>query len=251
MEAEVMRIGHLYPDQMNLYGDRGNVLALVRRMEWRGLRVEVVPILAGGEVDWDSFSILFMGGGEDSHQVHIAEDFRQRGSDLLPRLERGLPMLAICGAYQLLGEEYVTNDGRHLPGLGFFDVRTVPGTTRKIGNVVCAVEGVDLSPATLVGFENHGGLTYLGPGATPLACVRTGAGNNGTDGTEGVVKRHAVGTYLHGSLLPKNPHLADRLIAWALQYRGLDDTLPPLLDTWEEQAHQVIVDRSLRSARHG
>lgn len=250
MEDFVLRIGHLYPEQMNLYGDRGNVLALVRRIQWRQIAVEVVAIDVGSQVDWDSLAMVFMGGGEDSHQVHIAQDFLDRGPDLLPRISQGMPMLAICGAYQLLGSEYVTNDGKHLPGLGFLDVRTEPGKSRQIGDVVCQVEGVSLSPSTLVGFENHGGMTTLGREATALARVQTGSGNNGMDGTEGAVRQHVIGTYLHGSLLPKNPHLADLLIRWALDYRGQDAVLPELSDVWEGEAHQAMVNRANGSRRH-
>lgn len=244
-----LRIGHLYPGQMNLYGDRGNVLTLLRRLKWRGLDVEVVPIEVGAEVDWDRISLVFMGGGEDSHQVLIADDFRARADQLLKRFENGLPMLAICGAYQLLGKEYVTTNQTILPGVGYFDVRTEPGAERKIGDVVCRVEGLDLSLATLVGFENHGGVTYLGPDATPLARVSMGSGNNGVDGSEGVVRNHVVGTYLHGSLLPKNPHLADRLISWALSYAEIQDSfMADLNDEWEYRAHQAMLSR--QSERH-
>jgi len=247
MADDVLRIGHLYPDEMNLYGDRGNVLTLVRRIVWWGLAVEVEPIDRGRVVDWDRFALVFMGGGEDSHQVHIAEDFLQRGPDLLPRLERGLPMLAICGAYQLLGREYVTGDGRHLPGIGFLDVRTESGGRRQIGDVVGEIQGLALTPSTVVGFENHGGMTSLGPEARPLAQVGLGSGNNGADGTEGAVKAHVIGTYLHGSLLPKNPHLADLLIGWALRYMGRSTPIDPLDDVWEMRAHQVMVERAGRA----
>ncbi len=237
-------MGHLYPAEMSLYGDRGNVLALIRRLQWRGMAVEVVPIERDTLVDWQTIDLLFMGGGEDSHQVRIADDFRRRAEAIVPRLRRGLPMLAICGAYQLLGQEYVTADGRRLSGVGFLDVHTEAASDRRqIGNVVAEIEAMDITPKTLVGFENHGGRTFLGPGAIPLASVSKGSGNNGTDCTEGAVRNHVIGTYLHGSLLPKNPHLADRLLEWTLAYKAGECRLEPLADDWEYRAHQDVVAR--------
>lgn len=241
-------IGHLYADEMNLYGDRGNVLTLARRAEWRGHEVIIEEVAQDFASDFARFSLLFMGGGEDAHQARIADDFRRRAEDLVPRLEAGLPMLAICGAYQLLGQSYTTADGRPLQGVGFLDVHTEAGGTRKIGDVVAELApGLNLDPPTLVGFENHGGETYLGASAAPLARVKRGAGNNGRDGTEGAIRAHVVGTYLHGSLLPKNPHLADRMLAWALSYQGDAADLAPLPDEWEREAHQVILRRSAAS----
>lgn len=254
MTEGAIRIGHLYPRDMNLYGDRGNVLALCQRLAWRGIQAEVVPIEVGSAVDWDDLALLFMGGGEDAHQVHIAEDFLQRGEAILPRLERGLPMLAICGAYQLLGREYVTTDNRHVPGLGFLDVHTEAGSSRMIGNVASTVTAPALGMQTLVGFENHAGKTYLGPSAVALAEVQTGSGNNGSDRTEGVVRGHVVGSYLHGSLLPKNPNLADCLLTWALEYirHGEGSELSLLDDDWEDMAHAAALQRISmgRSAKH-
>lgn len=239
-----VRVGHLYPAEMSLYGDRGNVLALIRRLQWRGMGVEVVPIEPGSLVDWDAIDLLFMGGGEDSHQVRIADDFLHRAEAIVPRLERGLPMLAICGAYQLLGQEYVTADGRTLSGAGFLDVRTEAGSHRRqIGNVVAEVGVIDITPKTLVGFENHGGRTFLGPRATPLASVGKGSGNNGTDCTEGAIRNHVIGTYLHGSLLPKNPQLADRFLEWTLAYKASGIRLEPLGDHWEYLAHTDVIAR--------
>lgn len=241
-------VGHLYADEMNLYGDRGNVLTLARRAEWRGHEVVVEEIGRDFRGDFSRFSLLFMGGGEDAHQARIADDFLRRAEDLVPRLAAGLPMLAICGAYQLLGRFYTTADGRTLQGIGFLDVHTEAGSSRKIGDVVADLNPrLGLEPPTLVGFENHGGETYLGSGVEPLARVRRGAGNNGDDGTEGAISGHVIGTYLHGSLLPKNPHLADRMLAWALAFQGDCPDLAPLPDEWERQAHQVILRRSSAS----
>ncbi len=236
-------LAHLYPQHMNLYGDRGNVLALQYRAQKRGINFHVVDIEMGQDVDWHEVDMVFMGGGEDSHQAMIYEDFLNRKSRLSESLSLGLPMLAICGAYQLLGHEYVTADGNRLEGIGYLDITTRAGSVRSIGDVVC--DGVlSLTPKTLVGFENHGGQTYLGDLAGPLAHVRLGRGNNGEDGTEGAVQGHTIGTYLHGSLLPKNPHLTDLLLAWAIKRRlGPDANLAPLDASWELAAHDVILRR--------
>ncbi|MCY0899908.1 MAG: glutamine amidotransferase [Firmicutes bacterium] len=244
-EQQSLRILYLYPDEMNLYGDRGNVLALRRRAEWRGFAVEVIARGIAQPLNWDLVDLVFMGGGEDSHQARIVDDFLALGESLLPRLEAGLPMLAICGAYQLLGQSYQTAEGQVLPGLGFFDAWTEAGRERAIGDVVSETT-LTGAPKTVVGFENHGGLTYLGSSATPLGRVLLGRGNNGKDGTEGAVKRHVIGTYLHGSLLPKNPHLTDLLLNWALSYRGRDEELAPVDETLEWAAHRVIVARAKR-----
>ena len=238
----MLKILHLYPEHMNLYGDRGNVLALRQRAEWRGIPVEVVNAGPGDDVDWSQVHLVFMGGGEDVHQARVAPDFLARGAEISQVLENGCPMLAICGGYQLLGHYYRTQTGEELPGIGFLDVRTEPGEIRAVGDVVTETT-LPIQPQTLVGFENHGGLTFLGPNAKPLAKVQQGRGNNGRDGTEGAVRNHVVGTYLHGSLLPKNPHLTDQLLTWALAYAGIPITLAPLDDSSEWKAHQVIVGR--------
>ena len=234
---------HLYPDHMNLYGDRGNVLALSKRAQWRNIATTITRREAGEDVSWDTVDFVFMGGGEDSHQSRIADDLLSLGDELLPRLVDGLPMLAICGAYQLLGQYYKTASGEKLPGLGFLDVWTEPGEDRAIGDVVTETL-LPIQPASLVGFENHGGRTYLGPQAKPLGRIRLGRGNNGTDGTEGALQGRVVGTYLHGSLLPKNPHLADLLLSWALERQGLSEPLEYLAIDEEMRAHQAIVARS-------
>ncbi len=236
-------LAHLYPQRMNLYGDRGNVLALQYRAAKRGLNFRVVDLEIGEGVDWREVDMVFMGGGEDSHQAMIYEDFLERKSGLSEALSDGLPMLAVCGAYQLLGHEYVTADGHKLEGIGYLNITTRPGGKRAIGDVVCE-STLSVNPKTLVGFENHGGQTFLGEGATPLARVRLGHGNNGEDGTEGAVQGHTIGTYLHGSLLPKNPQLTDLLIFWAVTRREGDDALiAPLDASWELAAHDVILKR--------
>lgn len=233
---------HLYPDNMNLYGDRGNVLTLLQRARWRGIEANLIRRELGEPIDWAVVDLVFMGGGEDSHQSRIAEDFLSIGQELAPKLANGLPMLAICGAYQLLGRYYKTADGEELPGLGFLDVWTEAGGDRAIGDVVTE-SSLPIHPPTLVGFENHGGRTFLDGGTQPLGTVSLGRGNNGRDKSEGAVKAHVIGTYLHGSLLPKNPHLADLLLSWALTQQGESPLIDPLCNDEEIAAHRTILAR--------
>ncbi len=246
----MLRFLHLYPEHMNLYGDRGNVLALAQRAKWRGIPVEIVHAGPGQAIELSMVHLVFLGGGEDVHQARIANDFYSRRQDLTVALTEGLPMLAICGGFQLLGHYYRPQAGQDLPGIGFLDVTTEAGPSRAIGDVVSDTT-LDLHPGTLVGFENHSGQTYLGSGVAPLGRVRWGHGNNGRDGTEGAVRQHVIGTYLHGSLLPKNPHLTDLLLSWALERAGEVVPLPPLDDQPEWMAHQVIVARQKQPAMSG
>ncbi len=250
--TQQVRIAHLYPDHMNIYGDRGNVIALQQRCRWRGIACEVVPVGPGATVDWSGIDIVFFGGGQDSGQALIAEDFVERqGPALRAAIDDGLVMLAICGGYQLLGHYFLTHTGQRLPGIGALDVYTVGGKERLIGNVVVETNP-DLSGQAfrLVGFENHSGRTYLGAGARPLGRVLAGRGNNGEDGMEGAVYCNVIGCYLHGSLLPKNPQLADHLIATALRRRyGDAGRVAPLDDALELRAQQVMVERMLRVRR--
>jgi lipid II isoglutaminyl synthase (glutamine-hydrolysing) len=266
-------LGHLYGDLLNLYADRGNITTLRQRCAWRGIDLDVRQIGIGDPVRADELDLLFMGGGQDGDQRLMADDlFRLKADALRGSLQDGLPMLVVCGGYQLFGHYYQPAEGPRLPGLGLFDLHTVhPGARvpRCIGNVVIewvppdvsegsggpeGLEGGDGPSAaarrTLVGFENHGGRTFLGSGARPLGRVLAGHGNNSRDGTEGAVVERAIGTYLHGSLLPKNPHLADHLLTQALRRRQPQATLEPLDDALEWRAHEVIVRRArLRTGR--
>jgi lipid II isoglutaminyl synthase (glutamine-hydrolysing) len=243
----VLRIAHLYADEMNIYGDRGNIMTLQRRAEWRGITVEVRAIGRGPSPDLSDIDLIFWGGGQDRDQELVFTDAAaHKVQAIRAAIDAGTVVLAVCGGYQLLGEYYVTADGKRLPGLGLVDLHTVPGSQRKIGNIVIETSTFGLDPATLVGFENHSGKTYLGAGLQPLGRVLQGAGNNGEDGTEGVAAGNIFGTYLHGSLLPKNPHLADLLIARALRRRS-SDGLARLDDQAEMAAHQAMV-RRLRGA---
>jgi CobQ-like glutamine amidotransferase family enzyme len=237
-------VGWLYPDLMNIYGDRGNILTLLKRAEWRDYEAKLVELGRGMTKQMDEVDIFFFGGGQDREQALVYEDlleFKQ------PPLERavadGAGILAVCGGYQLLGHYYQTADGERLPGIGMIDVRTEAGKKRCIGDVVVDTEIDTLNPKTLVGFENHSGRTFLGPKAKPLGKIRMGCGNNASDGMEGCLQGNVLGTYLHGSLLPKNPHLADYLIRNALIRRGVDE-LSPLDDSVELAAHERILQRA-------
>jgi lipid II isoglutaminyl synthase (glutamine-hydrolysing) len=234
-----LTIGWLYPTKMNIYGDRGNVAALERRIQWRGMRARIVPIEIGDPISGD-IDIFFFGGGQDQEQVAVSRDLQgTKGEAIRTAVEDGIPLLAICGGYQLLGHVYRPHDSGPLAGIGVFDAETVAGHDRFIGNVV-----VDSEWGELVGFENHSGLTHLGPGVRPMGQVRVGRGNNGSDGTEGARTHNAVGCYLHGSLLPKNPALTDWLILSALQRLGWNRPLPRLDDRIELAAHASAVRRA-------
>lgn len=238
-----LRIGYFYPDELNLYADRGNVICLVQRCRWRGIDVRVVPVELRERFNPDDFDILMLGGGQDRDQRIVADDLvGVKGEALRAAVESGVVVLAACAAYQLLGHYYQPAEGERIRGLGIFDAYTIhpgPAEPRCIGNIVVEWQG-----RTLVGFENHGGRTVLGPGATPLGRVVVGFGNNGQDGTEGAVYKSAFGTYMHGSLLPKNPHFADHLVWLALKRRYTDVTLAPLDDRLELAAHQAAVQRA-------
>ncbi len=246
MARKTFTVGWLYPDLMNIYGDRGNILTLLKRAEWRDFDARLIELGRGTTKGMEDVDVFFFGGGQDREQSLVYEDLIESKQ---PPLERavagGAGVLAVCGGYQLLGHYYQTADGDRFPGIGLIDVRTEAGKRRFIGDVVVDTNLADLHPQTLVGFENHSGRTYLGPEARPLGRVRMGFGNNGEDHTEGCLQRAILGTYLHGSLLPKNPHLADHLIRSALERRGIKD-LVPLDDAAEIAAHQQILARAQR-----
>ncbi len=232
---------HLYPGQLNLYGDRGNLLALLRRTEWRNIKLNIIPVEPGGSIDFKLCDLLFMGGGQDSDQKLVAHDLKRRSTDLRQAIEAGMCLFAVCGSYQLLGSYYSTGDGEKIGGLEVVDLYTEAGRKRLIGN---AVIKCDLwhPTKTLVGFENHAGRTYLGPNVKALGKVLIGYGNNGEDQSEGVFYKNVIGTYLHGALLPKNPWLTDYLIQKALAYRGSDSMLAMIDDSLEEKAHHVAIE---------
>ena len=239
-----IRLVHLYPDLVSVYGDRGNVLTLVRRAEWRGIAIEVRELSLDDELDPWQADLIFFGGGQDREQAVVSPDFlQQKGEAVRRAVDAGAALLSVCGGYQLLGTSYTTVDGEELPGAGLFEIRSVPGPRRHIGNVLIETD-LDGERHTLVGFENHSGRTYLAPGMQPLGRTIVGAGNNGEDGTEGCVYRGAIGCYLHGSLLPKNPWLADRVLRDALAHRlGHAVSLAPLDDRLEQAAHDAVAAR--------
>jgi hypothetical protein len=234
-----LTIAHLYPDLMNLYGDRGNILSLVQRCHWRGIAVELMAVHPGQHFDADWVDIVFMGGGQDAQQESIIRDLHHiKAKPLREAAENGTVFLTICGGYQLLGKYYRPHEGEELKGLEILDLHTVAGPKRMIGNITIERP----NGQTVVGFENHSGLTYLGEGLQPLGKVINGHGNNGQDGGEGVQSDNLYGTYLHGSLLPKNPRLADEIIEKALKKNHRAQSLPPLApldDSLEDQAHQA------------
>jgi lipid II isoglutaminyl synthase (glutamine-hydrolysing) len=243
-----LTIHHLYADMMNLYGDRGNVISIKKRCEWRGIPVEVVDVGLGESIRPTGCDLFLFGGGQDREQALLAADLAgPKGADLRAIVEDGGVVLGVCGGYQLMGHFYETPEGEKLPGVGIFDLHTEPrkaAQERLIGNVLVRIRAPETDEVRqTVGFENHGGRTYLGDDVEPLGEVVVGYGNNGKDGTEGARRLNAYGTYLHGSLLPKNPWLTDRLILDAL--RRVDDTfeLELLDDTVERSAFESISNR--------
>jgi lipid II isoglutaminyl synthase (glutamine-hydrolysing) len=235
-----LRLLALYPDQMNIYADRGNILFLRRRCEWRGIGFAVVGAGPGEGFDPAQHDLIYIGGGQDRDQELVAGDMlRTKRQDLSAAIGEGAVVLAVCGGYQLLGHGYQLGE-RRIEGLGLVDLETVrEAGPRLIGNVTIEADLGDGEPLEVSGFENHGGRTHLGPGATPLGRVISGHGNNGSDGFEGVRDGNMIGTYLHGPLLPKNARLADRLIARALARReGAEPDLEPLDDALEDAAHE-------------
>jgi lipid II isoglutaminyl synthase (glutamine-hydrolysing) len=243
-----LRLLALYPEQMNIYADRGNILFLQRRTEWRGIPFRYAAAGPGDGFDPADHDLIYIGGGQDRDQVLVAEDMlRSKRDAIAAAVEDGAALLAVCGGYQLLGHRYELGE-QTIPGLGIADLETVrePGP-RLIGNVSIEAE-LGERPRVLAGFENHGGRTHLGPDAEPLGRVLNGHGNNGRDGREGVKRLNMVGTYLHGPLLPKNAWLADRLIALAIERRtGSLPELEPLDDELEASAHAA----ALRAATTG
>jgi CobQ-like glutamine amidotransferase family enzyme len=238
-------VGHLYPDYLNIYADRGNIAVLARRAAWRGHELEVRSLSVGDEVRPGEHDLLYVGGGQDREQALVAEDLATKAAGVLEAVAGGAAVLAVCGGYQLLGRSYRDLHGADLPGIGLFPLETVAGTTRMIGDVLLECELESGERRTLAGFENHAGRTLLDSGAEPLGRVVAGFGNDGESGREGCRVGRAVGTYLHGPLLPRNPWFADWLLAQALAHRlGEPPELEPLPDELETQAHVVSARRA-------
>ncbi len=270
--AYSLTLTHLYPDHLNLYGDTGNLIVLRRRCQWRGIDCTIQPLGMGDRPKPGDTDLYFMGGGQDNDQVAVVEDFHQLKADTIKAdTEAGVVFLGVCGGYQLMGNTFLMGNGQETPGLGIINVNTkAPGTEVKqrcIGNLVAEIPDAmyqemqslyadpqtpyaqtskpQIIPKTLVGFENHSGQTFLGKGVEPLAQTVAGFGNNAAAEYEGARYKNVFGSYMHGSLLPKNPHFADYLIGLALRRKYQDPTLtlPPLADTEELEAHHYAVTR--------
>lgn len=235
-----LNICHLYPDLLNVYGDLGNILILKNRCEERGIKVNINNLSLGEPFNKDMYDIVFFGGGQDYEQSIVAEDlFGEKQQALKEYVEDSKVLLAICGGYQLLGNYYTTPDGEKLKGLEILDIYTEGGDKRFIGNTVVENENFK---EVYVGFENHSGRTYIGT-LSPLGKVLKGFGNNGSDGYEGCIYKNTYCTYFHGSLLSKNPELADRLIKNALENKYGEVNLEPLDDNFENKAKETMINR--------
>ena len=242
----ILRVGHLYPEYLNIYADRGNIAVLTRRAEARGHELTVEPVTLETALVSGAHDLLYIGGGQDREQAMIAPDLAERAGAIRESVEGGAALLAVCGGYQLLGRGYRGRDGSFMPGARLFPHETVAGEVRMIGDVLLTCE---LEPGVrrqLAGFENHAGRTLLDLGAEPLGRVVHGFGNDGTSGYEGCRVERAIGTYLHGPLLPRNPRLADWLLAQALGHAGGGEPmdLEPLADELEEAAFRVSAERA-------
>ncbi len=233
-----LTIAHLYPDELNIYGDWGNIITLRKRLEWRGHTVEYHPVHVEEEYDFTHADIVFGGGGQDKGQIAAADDLQTRQENINAAIQDDTVFLAVCGTYQLFGEKFTTATGSELPGIGVFKAETHGSDNRLIGNIALQTEWGEL-----VGFENHGGKTYLEAGQSALGRVMCGYGNNGEDRFEGALTKNVFGTYLHGPLLPKNPVFADELLRRALKRRGNAATLEPLDDSLAERAVEVAKTR--------
>lgn len=240
-----VRLCHLYPAQMNIYADRGNISVLRRRLEWRGMALRVTDAGPGDAITPGAHDLYYLGGGQDRDQVLVAGDLaRAKAPAIRGAVEDGAALLAVCGGYQLAGHGYVGVDGTRMPGMGILDAETVAGHDRLIGDVLLAAT-LDGVTHEVTGFENHAGRTHLGPGAVPFGRVLAGHGNDGTGTTEGVTRLRAIGTYLHGPLLPRNPWVADTVLGWALEHRtGGPVPLEPLDDVLEDAARRVATGRA-------
>ena len=238
-----VRVAHLYPDYLNIYADRGNIAVFERRAALRGHELEITGIAPGDSMEPSAFDLIYVGGGQDREQMLIAPDLAARGTAIRAAVSEGTALLAVCGGYQLLGRGYRGRDGSTMPGAGLFPHETIAGDRRLIGDVLLDVD-LDGLVTTVAGFENHAGRTLLDAGAQPLGRVVAGHGNDGASGYEGCRVDAAIGTYLHGPLLPRNPVLADWLLGRALVHAGGSGDLEPLPDELERLAHAVSAGRA-------
>src|SRR3989344_2065713 len=253
-----LRICHLYPDLMDTYGDKGNIITIQKRCQWRGINVNLANITVGQSLSASEFDLYFFGGGQDKTQIIVGKDILKKAQTIKKAIDGGTALLSICGGYQLLQKYFKTKTGETIKGIGLFDAYTLGSNDRMIQNLLIEMNSEleqditnnypttdDRLPTTnLIGFENHSGKTYLGKNLKPLGKVIKGSGNNGEDKTEGAVYKNAFGCYLHGSLLPKNPHFADYLITKALERRYGKVKLIPLNDEIEWLAHKSAMART-------
>lgn len=238
-----LKICHMYPDVLNLYGDRGNVMCMTRRLRWRGIAASVTRLPIGDSLPLTGFDLVFIGGGQDFEQQVLLDDLhRGKDREIKAAIEDGIPFLTICGGYQMLGSYYETYDGQRCDFIGALDFYTVGAVQRMIGNYSFQCETA-AGGSVVVGFENHSGKTWLGSGVEPLGRVLSGFGNNGKDGTEGVHYKNVFGTYSHGPLLPKNPAFCDHLLQTALERKYGKAELAPLDDELELLAHDEMCRR--------
>ncbi len=236
--SQVIHVVQLYPRDMNIYGDHGNLLVLKRRLQWYGYEPKITEYNVGDDFPTD-IDIIIGGGGQDSGQDKIYQDLMKRGKQLRELADNDVPMLLVCGLYQLFGQFFQTNQDKRLDGIGILDVETYGTTERLIGNIVTHSETF----GDIVGYENHSGQTYLGETVQPFATVVKGAGNNSKDGHEGARYRNVIGTYLHGSILPKNPKIADFMIELAVRKRYGDFTPNVIDDLFTDLARSIAIDR--------
>lgn len=238
-----IRICHLYPDVLNLYGDRGNIACMRRRLEWRSIGCTVTELPLGTADDLTGYDLFFIGGGQDFEQTVLLSDLNAgRGGNIRAAAEDGKTFLCVCGGYQLLGRGYRTAEGEWCDYTGILDFTTEGSPDRMIGNYAFRL-GPESGGSVVIGFENHGGRTRLGPGVTPLGAVLKGYGNNGQDGTEGVRYKNVYGTYSHGPVLPKNPAFCDHILSGALVAKYGRAELMPLDDSAEEAARRSMLTR--------
>jgi lipid II isoglutaminyl synthase (glutamine-hydrolysing) len=243
--VERLLVGHLFPDYLNIYADRGNIAVLTARAAWRGYELAVRALGAGAEIRPGEHDLFYVGGGQDREQALIAPALAALAPALREAYEGGAAFLAVCGGYQLLGRFYRDRSGAEQPGVGLLPLHTIAGSRRMIGDVLLECELEPGTHQTLAGFENHAGRTILDEGAEPLGRVVSGFGNDGESGYEGCRLGRAIGTYLHGPLLPRNPWLADWLLAQAIAHRtGAEPALEPLADELEHEAHAVSARRA-------
>ena len=238
-----LKICHLYPDILNLYGDQGNIICMKRRLEWRNIDCSITEVSIGENADFTDFDIFFIGGGQDFEQGILLEDLaRGKAAEIKAAVADGKTFLTICGGYQMLGSYYKTWDGQMCDFIGAIDYYTVGAKDRMIGNFMYKCGQVS-GGSTVVGFENHSGKTFLGSGVSPLGTILSGYGNNGEDKTEGVRYNNVFGTYSHGPVLPKNPQLADFILKTALKEKYSSFDFAELDDTFENNANEYMVRR--------